>query len=171
MLQQNEFLVSVSYRRGHGRTRAFRAVSAGRKYDAYQMMLPLFNSTPSVIFTTSSPAVDQRTTVLWHVEAFGRAYRLRTPLVALLSKADGYWFTECEHLSISAFGETEEAVLKEFSEVFVMTWDGLRLESEEGLTEDAKTLRQRFLDLIEMNQNAPYSRHGGNPKHKGVSPR
>ena len=73
---------------------------------------------------------------------------LAHPIACVIEKQDGLFFTEDAHLGIIAYGDSREEVLREFSNEFAVLWDIIAEEEDSLLTEDARLLKRRLIELV-----------------------
>lgn len=82
------------------------------------------------------------------IKSRGRVFRLIHPIACAIEKQAGLFISEYEPLGILAHGETREDVIRAFSREFAVLWDAIVQEPDSGLTEDAKTIKCKLLELV-----------------------
>jgi len=74
--------------------------------------------------------------------------RLAHPIARVIEKQDDLLLCEDAHLGIIAYGDTREEVMREFSNEFNPLWDIIAEEEDALLTEDARLLKRRLIELV-----------------------
>ena len=72
---------------------------------------------------------------------------LAHPIACVIEKQDDLFFSEDAHLGIIAYGDSREEVLREFSNEFAVLWHIIAEEEDSLLTEDARLLKRRLIEL------------------------
>ena len=78
----------------------------------------------------------------------GKLFHLAHPIACVIEKQDDLLFSEDANLGIIAYGDTREEVMREFSNEFNTLWDVIAEEEDSLLTEDARLLKKRLLELV-----------------------
>jgi hypothetical protein len=73
---------------------------------------------------------------------------LAHPIACVIKKQGDLLFCEDAHLGIIAYGDTREEVMREFSNEFSALWDIIAEEEDALLTEDARLLKRRLIELV-----------------------
>jgi len=83
------------------------------------------------------------------IKAAGKVFHLVHHIACAIEKQEGLFVSEYEPFGILAYGETREEVMRAFSHEFAILWDAIAQEDDRRLTEDARTLKKKFLELVE----------------------
>jgi hypothetical protein len=78
----------------------------------------------------------------------GRIFHLSHPVACVIEKQEDLFFSEDDFLGIVAHGDSREEVIREFSDEFAAIWDGIALEEDHKLTQDAQMLKKKLLQLV-----------------------
>ena len=73
---------------------------------------------------------------------------LAHPIVCIIEKQDDLLFYEDAQLGIIAYGNTPGEVMREFSNEFAVLWDIIAEEKDSLLTEDARLLKRRLIEMV-----------------------
>ena len=82
------------------------------------------------------------------IKAERRLFRLTHPIACAIEKQERLFVSEYEPLGIVAYGESREEVMRAFSYEFAILWDVIVQESDIRLTEDAKALKKKLIELV-----------------------
>ncbi len=78
----------------------------------------------------------------------GKTFYLAHPIACVIDKQDDLLLCEDAHLGIIAYGENREEVMQEFAREFEVIWDVIAQEEDAQLTEDARLLKSRLIELV-----------------------
>lgn len=78
----------------------------------------------------------------------GKSFHLAHPIACVIEKQDDLLFCEDSLFGIIAYGDTREEVMREFSNEFSALWDVIAKEEDSLLTEDARLLKRRLIELV-----------------------
>ena len=82
------------------------------------------------------------------IRAKGKLFHLAHPIACTIEKQDDLLFCEDAHLGIIAYGDAREEVMREFSNEVNTLWDVIAEEEDALLTEDARLLKRRLIELV-----------------------
>ncbi len=89
----------------------------------------------------------------WQRVIYGdRRFRLRQPIQVRVDFHDNLWIHEHEPLGILAYAPTRAECLEMFRMDFAAAWDAVAKEEDRNLTEDARALKRKLLDLVEAEE-------------------
>ena len=78
-----------------------------------------------------------------------RLFRFRGPVRVSERRKNGRWIHQCTLLGIYADGQTREESWQAFVEIFECDWDSVASEKDSRLTEGARALKRKYLELVE----------------------
>ena len=77
-----------------------------------------------------------------------RLFRLREPINLKVRHSGPYCLIAYSELGIEGYGRNEDEALRSFADVFSATWDAYAEEEDSKLTQDARVLKQKLIDLV-----------------------
>ena len=77
-----------------------------------------------------------------------RLFRLREPINLKVRQSGPYCLITYPELGIEGYGRDEDEALRSFADVFSATWAAYAEEEDSKLTQDARVLKQKLIDLV-----------------------
>ena len=88
--------------------------------------------------------------LFWRRVSYGdRVFRLRRAIEIKVGFHEGLWVHEFEPLCLLAYAPTRSESLDALRQNFVAAWDEIAQEDDTNLTDDARDLKRRLLDVVE----------------------
>ncbi len=87
--------------------------------------------------------------VLTGIATACRFFRLGKPIRVIERRHNGVWTCDCRRLQIHAYGQTLAEARRAFIEIFGCDWDSVAVEKDSKLTEGARQLKQKYIDVVE----------------------